>query len=139
MDAKVGYIFIALGVLGALLLVASFFMKGEESKGDKASKWMMYSGAGLAIVGIVGWALIDYYAKKEKYEEIKKAVAAGKLPSVALERPDIVTRVESPVDSRDERLVLANKCTSIYAGGVGGMGAETDCKRIKTNPNGFSF
>lgn len=139
---KLGYFFIALGILGAIMIAVSMYMKKNgKFESEKTGKYSLWTGIGFAALGVIGWGVSSYYvskAEKEKYEEIKKAVAKGELPAVALQRPDLVTRVETPVDSRDERLVRANRCTSIYAGAFG-MGAETDCKRVTVNPNGFSM
>jgi hypothetical protein len=138
---KLGYFFIALGILGAIMIAVSMYMKKNgKFESEKTGKYSLWTGIGFAAIGVIGWGVSSYYvskAEKEKYEEIKKAVAKGQLPAVALERPDLV-RVEKPTDALDARNVLANRCTSFYAGAFG-MGAETDCKRVTVNPNGFSF
>jgi hypothetical protein len=139
---KLGYFFIALGILGAIMIAVSMYMKKNgKFESENTGKYSLWTGIGFAAIGVIGWGVSSYYvskAEKEKYEEIKKAVAKGQLPAVALERPELVTRVEKPTDSIDRSLILANKCTSIYAGGFG-MGAETSCNRVTVNPNGFSF
>lgn len=95
-----------------------------------------YTKIGIAIAVVLIIAAISagvYFSlKKEKYAE-KKAVVVQQ-PVKRSIYDDL--RPENPVDSRDERLVYANKCDSYYAGAFG-MGAETNCGRVKTNPNMF--
>jgi hypothetical protein len=139
---KAFYGFLALTILGVILWTggAYYFIKTVEADKPKIlGVGITYFGVGSAVIGSIGM-LASYVmgekARKEKYAEIKKAVAAGELPPVALERPDMFIRVETAPDSRDERLVRANRCQSVYAGAFG-MGAETECGRVKQNPNGF--
>jgi hypothetical protein len=139
---KAFYGFLALLILGIILWAggAFYFTKTIESEKPKfLGVGITAFGIGSIAIGVVGM-LVSYFmgekARKEKYAEIKKAVAAGELPPVALERPDMFVRVEVPTDARDESLVRANRCQSFYAGAFG-MGAESECGRVKQNPNGF--
>lgn len=85
---------------------------------------------GIAVSGVVTIVLsaILYFAlTPESYEDTKNSPMHAKIPNL---------RVESALDNQNQSLIIANRCNSIY-GGAWQMGAESDCGRVKQNPNGF--
>ena len=109
----------------ALITFFSLFIGGQviAFSGVAASnKYVIAAGFLIAMAGIA-----VLFFMPESYEDTRNAPSHAKIPNL---------RVESALDNVNHSLILANKCNSIY-GGAWQMGVETDCGKVRQNPNGF--
>lgn len=109
----------AISVLLAILGVA-LIVRGVMK--DKSAIWI---GSGTTLVALS--AVVYFVLSPEGYEDTLNSPAHAKIPNL---------RVESALDNVNHSRIIANKCNSIY-GGAWQMGVQTECGRVRSNPNGF--
>jgi hypothetical protein len=107
---------VLLGIIGIGIIVTAAM---------KDNKIMLGAGVSCVVVS----AITYFFFTPEGYLDTKNSPQHAPIPNL---------RVESALDNKNHSLIIANRCNSIY-GGAWQMGVQTECGRVRTNPNGFGF